>query len=361
MKNLFVVVTPFHLMTSFILMKSIFADDENYLALLHPHGYDRWQDEKLMNYLASKDAGYKAVYPLIKWFKTGSGSYAKQADDVKKELGAVGFDQLFLGGDYELQTQMLVAALGKTSFYRIEDGLNSYTNSNPCRPWYHALFHLLKMHIIKMRAGIKSDLKFNTKCFACSEAATRDYMYKPEIMTRKSPCPIAIEKMMVKQAVEDLSAHNLLKPVFTEDTVIYLSQPLVEQGRLKQETELNALRLMLKTIKPGTKFLFKPHPNDKREKIDEYKKALPELTVYDSKVPVEFLYAAEPNLKAIVSYQSSALMFRNIFTDADIKMISLAEIYGNSLQKEYFQVMAKAGVVFPTSEAELQDLLAQIS
>ena len=102
-------------------------------------------------------------------------------------------------------------------------------------------------------------------------------------------------------------------------------------------------------------------PNDKREKIDEYKKALPELTVYDSKVPVEFLYAAEPNLKAIVSYQSSALMFRNIFTDADIKMISLAEIYGNSLQKEYFQVMAKAGVVFPTSEAELQDLFAQIS
>ena len=42
-------------------------------------------------------------------------------------------------------------------------------------------------------------------------------------------------------------------------------------------------------------------------------------------------------------------------------MISLAEIYGNSLEQEYFQVMAKAGVVFPTSEAELQDIFAQIS
>lgn len=151
------------------------------------------------------------------------------------------------------------------------------------------------------------------------------------------------------------------EPIFETDTVIYLSQPLVEQGRLKKESELKTLRLIMKTIKPGTKFLFKPHPNDKEKRISDHIKRVAKTAVYDSKAPVEFLYASEQNLKAIISYQSSALMFGDKFTDNAIKMISLAEIYGNSLEQEYFQVMAKAGVVFPTSEAELQDIFAQIS
>ena len=50
MKNLFVVNTPYHLMTCFILTHSIYKSDENYLVLMHPHGYDKWQTNKIMKY-----------------------------------------------------------------------------------------------------------------------------------------------------------------------------------------------------------------------------------------------------------------------------------------------------------------------
>lgn len=40
MNNLFIVNTPFHLLTSFILSKGFFPEDNNYLALIHPHGYE---------------------------------------------------------------------------------------------------------------------------------------------------------------------------------------------------------------------------------------------------------------------------------------------------------------------------------
>ena len=38
-KNLFVVNSPLHLMSAFILANSKFVNDDNYLALVHPHGF----------------------------------------------------------------------------------------------------------------------------------------------------------------------------------------------------------------------------------------------------------------------------------------------------------------------------------
>ena len=41
-KNLFVVNSPLHLMSAFILANSKFVNDDNYLALVHPHGFAKW-------------------------------------------------------------------------------------------------------------------------------------------------------------------------------------------------------------------------------------------------------------------------------------------------------------------------------
>ncbi|MDD4085308.1 MAG: hypothetical protein PHQ31_07280 [Acidaminococcaceae bacterium] len=49
MKNLFIVHTPFNLMTAFILSRSAFAGDDNYLAVMHPQSFSDWQDEPVLN------------------------------------------------------------------------------------------------------------------------------------------------------------------------------------------------------------------------------------------------------------------------------------------------------------------------
>ena len=74
MKNLFIVNTPFHLLTSFILSRSFFRNDDNYLALIHPHGYEKWAKNDIMAYIPSEKSGYKEVFPLINFLSKNSAS-----------------------------------------------------------------------------------------------------------------------------------------------------------------------------------------------------------------------------------------------------------------------------------------------
>ena len=46
-KNLFVVNSSINLLSTFVLANSLFENDDNYLALVHPHGYARWKEDKL--------------------------------------------------------------------------------------------------------------------------------------------------------------------------------------------------------------------------------------------------------------------------------------------------------------------------
>ena len=52
MKNIFVVNTPFHLLTAFILQKSHFKKYDNYLVLIRPSGYEQWHCSKNIKYMA---------------------------------------------------------------------------------------------------------------------------------------------------------------------------------------------------------------------------------------------------------------------------------------------------------------------
>lgn len=88
MKNLFVVNTPYHLLTCFILTHSIYENDENYLVLMHPHGYEKWKINELMTYMSTTKCGYKQVFLLLDWLSSRNKkeSYRKQANYVKKIL-----------------------------------------------------------------------------------------------------------------------------------------------------------------------------------------------------------------------------------------------------------------------------------
>ena len=156
MKNLFVVNTPYHLLTCFILAHSIYKKDENYLVLMHPHGYEKWKTNKLMTYMSTTKCGYKQVFLLLDWLssKNKKESYRKQANYVKENIKPLNIDKVFIGVDISPVNQLLVMAVGKNEFYRFEDGVYSYINENRRRKKSHALFHKVKTYLLKWISGI---------------------------------------------------------------------------------------------------------------------------------------------------------------------------------------------------------------
>lgn len=359
MKKLFIVNTPFHLLTVFILVKGRFNSDENYLALMHPHGYEKWQDSPLMSYLSSTDCGWQQVFFLGHWLSSRqkTKSYKQQVAEVRNTIGKIGIDSIYLGSDFDVQNQLLVGALNIDQFYRYEDGLYSYFNEDRRRPLAHRLFHQYKIHILKLIAGITGKVSINTIASGDNPSGIGDFMYKPELLQRFSPKTFAIEHNMIEQALKNLNEQGLLNPVMKENSILYLSQPLVELKKLTIEEELNILQEILRQVRNKGFLLYKPHPNDSASKLDYYRRMLPEMNIYNSVEPVELAFAYEKKLKAVISYQSSALMFTDKFTQRKIAAISLINFYKQPVHSAYVEIMSKAGVCFPKNLSEVASSL----
>ena len=187
--NLFIVSTPFHLLTAFILANTFYEKDINLLALTHPHGYDHWKENHLLTFLSSTNAGYQKVFPLIHWMthKEKKLSMRQQVRSVQQSIQKTPIDKAFLSSDIDPQNQLLVAALGLTRFYRFEDGLFSYYNEDRKRSISHEYFHKLKLTGIKWISGIHSSLYLNTSTSGASPAGIADFMYLPGLLKRPSP------------------------------------------------------------------------------------------------------------------------------------------------------------------------------
>lgn len=358
-KNLFIVNTPFHLLTAFILSKGLFQQDENYLALVHPHGYEKWQGSKVMNYISSVDCGYKAVFPLIAWMtrKNKKQSYREQVNEVKNTIGKIGIDDVFLGSDIDVQNQLLVGTLGKQEFYRYEDGLYSYYNEDRRRPMSHMLFHKLKIHAMEWMAGIKNGPYINTSTASDSKAGIGDYMYKPELLKRDSPQTHEITVEIIRAAMLDIKQHNVFSKAMKKRSILYLSQPLVEQGKFTLADEFGRLKSIVENLGKDMVLFYKPHPNDSADKIKFYQKELPQIEFFESVEPVELTFYYEENLQVIISYQSTALMFPDKFTDRKLTSVSLVNFYQEPLHPAYVEIMQGAGVEFPKNINEVISLI----
>lgn len=346
MKNLFIVHTPFNLMTAFILSKSAFAGDDNYLAIMHPQSFESWEAEPVLHYMCSKECGYKEVFTLLRWFRSGQGSYRKQVKEAKAMMGDLNFDKIFLAVDIDIQSQLLLAVLGKTNYYRYDEGMWSYYSGGHSRTWMREIFHLCELKAICFLAGIKTDLKLNTAGIGVAEAALGDYLYRPELLMRKSPKVFEITNEMIKTAINILKNNGLIQQQFDKETVLYLSQPLVEKREVLEREELTGLLRVMKKFDGQAQFLYKPHAIDTQKKIEKYKKTIPGMTVYNSKVPVELLYASEPAIDTVISYASSGLLFGDKFSDRKINMMSLTDLCEKNMDPDACDILQKAGVLF---------------
>ena len=75
-----------------------------------------------------------------------------------------------------------------------------------------------------------------------SPAGKLDIMYQPWLLQRKSPATKEITVEMINQAMQNLKSQQLLKEVFQEESILYLSQPMVEKGLFTIEKEVQCLK-----------------------------------------------------------------------------------------------------------------------
>lgn len=348
MKNIFVVNSIYHALTSFILTHSILKNDENYLVIMRPPKYETWIQNEILKYISSKECGYKDVFILLDWLmsKNRTASYRQQVKYVKENIKILNVDNVFIGVDTSIPNQLFVEAIGKNSFYRIEDGMYSYFNGTRRRKKSHAIFHKIKAYLLKWICGIKGNMYLNTEAEGENPAGKLDIMYKPWLLQRKSPATKEITIEMINQAIKDLELRQLLKETFKEDSILYLSQPMVEMGKFTLTEEVHCLEKIIKSYDNKLILYYKPHPHDNPEKIKYYKEHFKWIKIYEGAEPAELIFASNPKLKAVVSYQSSALMNVDKFAKTNIKAISLADSLNVAIHPVYRNIMKEAGIIF---------------
>lgn len=342
-KNLFVVNSSINLLSTFVLANSLFENDDNYLCLVHPHGYDRWREDAILRFMSSPDAGFKQVFPLI------DKVFSKHIDYVRKNIKTLNVDNVFLGNDCGVQNQLLMGTLGIKKFYRLDDGTGSYYNASQKRSVFRAWFHKIKLYALMIGSGIYSGFSVNTVAMGESKAAVGDYLLMPELLQRYSPKVYEITSEMVDKAMYKLKLNGLLnQELFDYEYIVYLSEPITENDKDKFsfEDEIDFIEKTVKALPRNKKLIYKPHPNDKSYKIDYIKKNISDIIINESKVPVEFILVKEPLIKEVVSYVSSTLIFAKKITGRDIKCSSLAKMTGVKLNDAYIIMMENSGVEF---------------
>ena len=197
----------------------------------------------------------------------------------------------------------------------------------------------------------------NTEAEGESPAGKLDIMYQPWLLQRKSPATKEITVEMINQAMQDLKSQQLLKEVFKENSVLYLSLPMVEKGLFTVEEEVNCLRKILSTLGEKAVLYYKPHPNDSKEKLNYYKKNFKQLKIYKEIEPAELLFYANTKLKAVISYQSSALLNVEKFSTNKVKVISLSKVFFKKVNIPYKLLFIKSKVIFLENEQDINSII----
>ena len=90
--------------------------------------------------------------------------------------------------------------------------------------------------------------------------------------------------------------------------------------------------------------------------IEKY--TIPNIIIYNSIEPAEILYFIESNLISVISYQSTALIHINKFSNHIIKAISLIDLTNIPLDNSCKKIMHSSNVYFPTN---IHDLIRHLS
>ena len=129
-RNLFIVNTPLHLTTAFIIAHSYFKNDENILVVSMPKQYARWHKEPLIKCLLNERTIWGAVYSFTRQDAEEKSilEVIKFFNELKSKIKTNG--EVFLGNDKHIVNQIIVELSGNKTYNRFDEGLGSYTLIN---------------------------------------------------------------------------------------------------------------------------------------------------------------------------------------------------------------------------------------
>ncbi|WP_434133648.1 hypothetical protein KIAC18_001941 [Sporomusa sphaeroides] len=360
MQNLYIVYSPFHLLTAYILANRPGETGDNHLIVLHAN-CDKWLQSNVLRKMFEDDCTWKKVNVFRNWLnrKTSFRDIKPQIELLRGQVSSLGpVNEIYIGVDNDIKSQLLVEICGKTSFRRFDEGIGSYYAPEK-RTWISKQWHLLRVGLLRWQAGVKSDMQYNVSNIGSNKAVTYDYLYKPELLMRPSPNPVGIDRALVRQVIARVTQDvPLYRELEEQDALLFLNSPFVELGMAKLEEEHKILLALANVAREkGIRFVYKPHHLENADKIAFYRNNLPETVLFECVDPVEILYNSHKRLKYVVSYLSSGLLHADIFANQDIKAISLVKLYGNNSDENYTEIMRRANVFIPNTIDQLQDFI----
>ena len=362
MNNLFVINTPLQLLTAYIVANSTAEGDTNQLLLLHPNGYELWDESYCLTKMSKDTTTWQTISVVENWMNRRTKVIQVRREfqymhDLIAQRGSV--DRVYLGSDKRLQNQFIVEMAGNSTYIRLDEGIGSYWDVDRSR--VSKLGHSLKIAALRSLGKVKGNMIYNTGGLGHGKAATADYLYKPSLLQRISPQVVEIEHEHIMNVLDKLTADMPpIQELESPDCLLFVGSDFVERKWYSAEEEA-ALLLQLYHIANhnNLRMVYKPHTSEKKEKLDFYRQQIPGLTVLPLAEPIETLYYRIKNLRYVISYASSGLLFGDCFAKQPLQAIGLLKFFPQSpINPRLGEIMREAGVHIPESLEELSALFS---
>lgn len=361
MRNLFIVNTPLHLLTAYILANYYTKNDSNVLMLANPKSHSHWNENRCIAKMARDKSTWAQIITADKSYKQkikseGPRCVIQEFKDKFNEGGSI--DQVYVASDKTLLNQFIVELTGNTSYIRFEEGSASYIPYD--RKWSSKAGEYILLQILRVIAGMRPRLQYNFSGVGLGQAGTADYLYKPKLLKRHSPDARLIEPLAIHTALDKIMPEMFdYKQLETEPVIMYLGSNLVEHNKVDPDKEVGVLQeLADRAQAKGYRLLYKPHPSERAEKIDEYIRRFPSLELFMCLEPMEMLLYKYSNIRYIISTVSSAMIYADVFSKAGVALISTMRIDAKQNWPDLEALFHHNNVHFPDTVEELVDLIS---
>lgn len=362
MAVLFIVNTPLQLVTAYIIANYYFKGMDNHILLINPRYEELYKNCFYVKQILDDRNTWQQVSMYRTWLgrETRLANVRKAISEMRSVLfrGRNNIDQVFLGSDKVIQNQILVELSGNIHYNRLEDGV--WTYYCPDRHWASKVWHLLRIKVIRALGDLHLPMEYNLGGLGHGKAAIADYVYKPQLLERVSPKPIALHAEIIDQGLSNLKKNKDYERQIGDNAVLLLGSLMVEYHKVTEKEELAVFQTVYELCKSmNLNLVYKPHPAEHTEKLSRYQKAIPKLTYCDIREPIEILYYKHAQIRYVLAHSSSALLFADLFSQGRVKAVSLYPLYGNQENEDEVltRMMEKSGVLIPHHIEELKEIL----
>ena len=293
MNNLFVINTPFQLLSAFMVANSYEKEAQNYLLVLRPNEYENWPYSTGIQYILKDASTWEKVLIVEKWLQRDDkkSSYREQIRNMKERIkSSSAINQVFLGSDKIIQNQMIVELAGCTTYSLLDEGSFSYNSRD--RKALSKIWQYLRIQYFRYIGNIHGSMRYNFSGIGYGSGNVADYLYRPELLGRKSKCVKPLERRDIQHILPSIAAHMEEIPILMQQScIIFLGSPFIEQGKFTIKAEMQVLEKVYKIAQQSQlRLIYKTHHSENEDKLNTYKKTYPNMDILKSLEPAELLY-----------------------------------------------------------------------